>query len=597
MAYFDQQAPLQLLAENLEVLFNQNGWSTWLKFRAVAPATESLTRKFARVFIFKALGTDGQFRNFGLIHAYGGKMPTAFGDEDIITHNSSLGVLVKDGGNSKKYHFQVYPILTPYLRVYVNDEEVNVFDTDVVESVDPEKGVLVFADDYTLPDDAEVTANFGLSDEVPDIPSKYWVFTCEDIITERFVSRETLTLDVGVYKFPSWVSAIKPGALVVYDNDVKVDPSNYDPVTWTSPQVVFNDSYSVTGPVTADFVVPLVVGTDFVDIPVKDFNVTSGESVYKAVLSCLHFVFPSLPTTLTFIDEYTTAWTRESEMFYWGNATKNRIAMFFRVDPSPDPPKAYYTPLYIGKVITFGKAPKMNNVIIGGSNVADEVSSTADIVLSSTKKLDYGPFATNGNDGVQLQQTIGGTFFQRHYLAFITHDDEADISPESRYNPSVYSGKYHISQIFVVHPNDGFVGVLDEVYAIHPKNIAQLDELEVIESVQYEPIGIGDGKNTVFHLTHTPKAGSDVVISIDCQDVTFTRIETVGVGDADEQLKAVTLTTPVPEGKTVYASYRYEQTYVFSLASVPRCPFLLDNVSPYVPIGLGLLKKNEPFSE
>lgn len=59
--------------------------------------------------------------------------------------------------------------------------------------------------------------------------------------------------------------------------------------------------------------------------------------------------------------------------------------------------------------------------------------------------------------------------YQKHYLAFITHDADVDPSHESRFNPSVYSNKYHISPMYIVHPSDGYVGRLDEVYAIHPK--------------------------------------------------------------------------------------------------------------------------------
>lgn len=594
MAYFKEQIPLQLLAEGLEEQFNKNGWETWLKYRAVAPSKGGKTRKFARVYLFKSLGTDSCWRNFGFIQSYGGKTPVPFGEEELITHNSVLGILDKDSVNSKMFHFKVYPILTSYLKVYVNGLEINMSNID---DIDADNGTITFAAAYSLPANAVVTATYGLADDVPDIPSKYMFFTCEDVITERFISNESLTLDAGVYKFPTWVESIKPNALEVYDDGVLVDSSNYDPVIWDNPQVKFKVSYTVNGLVTVNFVMPLTMGEDEKDneIIVKDFDVDNGKSVYEAVLSTMRFVFPSLPTTITFIDEYTAAWTRESEMFVWGNATKNRVVMFYRVDPSPDAPKAYYAPLYIGKVITFGKSPKINNVIIGGSNVVDEVKSSTVIKLSPSKILDYGPYATNGNDGVQLQQTVGGTFYQRHYLSFITHDDKADVSPESRYNPSVYSGKYHISQIYVVHPNDGYVGILDEVYAIHPKNIAQMDELEVIESVDYEPIGIGDGENKVFHLTHTPKPGTDVTIQVDCASIPFTRIETVGYDDNDEQLKAVTLNTAPDDGKTVYASYQYAQTYIYTLATVPRCPFVLEGVTPYAPIGLGILKKNEPF--
>lgn len=594
MAYFDSSSPLQLMLENVEKLYNSHGWDTLLKYRVIAPASGGRTRKFARVFLFQSKGTDGQVRNLGVIHSHGGKTPTPFGEEEVITHSSSLGKLVQDATDPKKFYFQIKPILTSYIRLFVNNLEVDVFDTSIVSSIDSEKGILIFAAGYDLGTNPVVTANYGVSDDAPDMPSKLWWFTFEDVITERFMNGVPLTLSGGSYK-PSVSTKCKPGALAVYDGGVRIDQSNYTVSDWDDLSVTFAPGYTVSGAVTADYIVPLSKnGVEMEDVIVPDFDVKNGEKTYEAVLSTLHFIYPSIPTTTTFVDAYTAAWTRESEMFYWGNITKNRIVMFFRVDPSPDPVKSYYTPLYVGKLITFGKQPKLNNVLIGGSNTADIVSSTAIIDVGS-KHLDYGPFATNGNDAVLLQQTVGGAFYQKHYLSFITHDNKADVSPESRYNPSVYSGKYHISPIYVVHPNDGYVGILDEVYAIHPKNIAQLDELEVIEEVNFEAIGIGDGVNKVFHLTHTPKEGVEVKISVDCQEVPFTRVTGEGINATDEQLKAVTLNTAPADGKTVYASYRYEQTYIYSMPTTPECPFFKESVSPYTPIGLGILKKNEPF--
>ncbi|GBF32200.1 hypothetical protein DCCM_0391 [Desulfocucumis palustris] len=596
MAYFDKTVPLQLLVEDFEKLVNTNGWDTVCKYKIVAPATGGKTRKFGAVSLFKSKGTDGQNRNFGVVHAYGGKTPAPLGSEPVITYNSTMGLLSQDSVNQKRFYFKVFPILRAYLKVYVNDTEVNVNDASVISAVDEAGGFLEFAEDYNLPASPEVKATYGVSDDAPDIPSKLWFFTYEDVILERFFFNQPLTYDAasGSYEFAAWVTKIRYGGLTVKNNGVTVDSSNYEPVDWNNPSVKFKAGFS-PGTVTADLVLPLSLnGTALEDVTVDAFDIDEGEQVIERVYGSLHYINPSLPTTLSFIDRYTAAWGRESDMFYWGNITKNRIAMFFRVDPNPDPVKAYYVPLYIGKLITFGKSPKINNVMIGGSNVADSVPSDT-VIDIGIKKLDYGANATNGNDGVQLQQALGGAFYQKHYLSFITHDDKADISAESRYNPSAYSGKYHISPIYVVHPNDGFVGLLDEVYAVHPKNISQLDELEVIEEAADEIIGMGDGVNKVFHLRHTPKPGTTVTIKVDCAEAEFTRITTDGAGDADEQLKAVTLAVAPAEGESVYATYRYEQTYIFSLATTPVSVYTMESVSPYVPIGLGILKKNEPF--
>ncbi len=102
---------------------------------------------------------------------------------------------------------------------------------------------------------------------------------------------------------------------------------------------------------------------------------------------------------------------------------------------------------------------------------------------NSTKKIgnanmDYGENTTGGNLTPVLSQSLTGSMYQQHYLAFITHNADID-SGQGRFNPSMYSGKYHLSQIYIVHPNDGYVGKLDDVYAVHPKNIQQADELEI----------------------------------------------------------------------------------------------------------------------
>lgn len=338
----------------------------------------------------------------------------------------------------------------------------------------------------------------------------------------------------------------------------------------------------------------LEVGTK-ADESYPTLEVSSGASVIEAVYNTCRFINPSIPTTISFIDQYTNAWSRDSDVMYWANITKDRVVMFFRVEPTPDPLEAHYVPLYIGRITTLDKEPRLNTVVIGGSLLTDAVASSA-ILTVNGKELDYGANVSNGLDGIQLQQSIGGSLYQKHYLSFITHDPMADSSPEARYNPSVYTDKYHISPMYIVHPNDGFVGMLDEVYAVHPKNIAQQDELVVKETSTNELLGVGDGKRKIFHLRHTPKIDT-LDVKVDCvvkaKGTDYTLIETKGVGDEDEQLKKVEFTIPPEEGLEVYADYDYEQTYVFILPTTPETPFRKSDVSPFVPIGLGILKLNE----
>ena len=342
----------------------------------------------------------------------------------------------------------------------------------------------------------------------------------------------------------------------------------------------------------------VLVTQDIVDGRIPDvtatFDPADGVSVMEAVYESIRYILPSYPTTLTFIDEYNEGWSRDCDVTCWLNVTKNRIVGMFRVEPSPDPVAAYFVPLYIGRLTLLGREPRINNIILGGSNEGDKVSATAAISIND-KLLDYGQWNTTGNESVQLQQSIGGSLYNKHFISFITHDPKADLSPESRFSPSVYTDKYHISPMYVVHPHDGFVGMLDEVYAVHPKNISQLDELIVKEKTTNELIGIGDGKTKVFHTRHTPKADT-LSIKIDCielsKGIDYSIIETQGNNETDEQLKSVTFNVAPAEGKEIYADYEYDQTYTFLVPTTPETPLLKDTIVPYAPIGLGILKYN-----
>lgn len=265
--------------------------------------------------------------------------------------------------------------------------------------------------------------------------------------------------------------------------------------------------------------------------------------------------------------------------------------MFFRPDPTPGAENTYFAPLYIGRLTTLGKSPRKNNVIISGCREADEVVWKKDMKLGAIY-VDYGNNTSNGNRGVQLQQSIGGTYYQQHYLAFITHDKNVDAG-ESRFNPSVYSGKYHISPMYIVHPNDGFVGKLDECYAVHPKNISQLDELEVVETSDHEEVGKGTGVNKVFHLSHSPSLKDDgtpfkLEVQVDCVDQVLGTDYTVDI--ETKTINFLEGKAPAAESE-VLATYEYKQLYRYTLADTPVSPFTLANMSPFAPIGLGILKE------
>lgn len=592
MAYVSGAFPIQLFPEEFAKLLKPHGWEQFLEYKIIGDKESGKTRKQARVYLFKSLGSDMQNRYFGYVHSYGNEIANPLGEEFVITRNSPLGIMVKDKSDNKKYWFKVNPVLkNRLLKVFVNGEEV---DPSTYDATNIDKGYIVFG---SAPSSEDVRATYTISDDAPPMPDHLYFFTFEEVVTEQFKYNVTLTkIADNTFIFPAGVTRIKEGSLVVRDNQgTEIDPSRFT-IDWDNvTTLVISGDLLPVGTITADYIIPLItIDGKMEDISDSNLNPASGVSVIQCVYESMRFIAPSLPTTITFIDEFTEAWSRDSDVIYWGNITKDRIVMMFRVEPTPDPVKAYYVPLYIGRLTTLDKSPRMNTVIIGGGNLVDRVASNA-IITVNNKQLNYGPNVTNGLDGIQVQQGIGGSLYQKHYLSFITHDPMADISPESRYNPSAYTDKYHISPIYVVHPNDGFVGLLDEVYAVHPKNIAQQDELIVKETATNEFLGKGDGSRTIFHLRHTPK-NNTLVIKVNCipmsEGTDYTIIETTGTGDADEQIKRILFNTPPAQDAEVYADYEYEQTYIFLLPTVPETPFLKDTVSPYAPIGLGILKLN-----
>lgn len=599
MAWFDGDSTIQLFPQDFEKLLNENGWNTFIKYRAVNPNKD----KFAEVRLFRSVGSDNQVRNFGMVFGYGKTVNPNLGEQDFISQNSVLGELVKVEGTTDKFRFKVYPVIADYVLLYKNGQLVDSSEY----TLDAYNGIVTF---NTAPQDTDkITASYSPSPIAPQPVKRMYFFTFDDVRAEKIVQGVRGEVVIGdpesilpdgdgtrtVFPIPT-TSSIKSDTVRVFVNRIEQDPATYT-VDYNNNTITFNTPPDAGAEIHVSYIKTLDgVGTttiNFGDVVVKDFNPDNGDSLMDAVYSAIYYIYPSLPTALSFtpLDNFDRGWQRDSTMYYWGNITKDRIVMFFRPDPTPGAENTYFAPLYIGRLTTLGKAPRKNNVIIAGCRDKDEIKWAANKRLGAIF-VDYGNNTSNGNSSVQLQQSIGGTYYQKHYLAFITHDKFVDAG-EARFNPSVYSGKYHISPMYVVHPNDGFVGKLDECYAVHPKNISQLDELEVVETAENEFLGKGDGVNKVFHLSHQPSLKDDgtpfkLEVKVDCVDMELGTdytldIETKTITFADNKVPAA--------DAEVLATYDYKQIYRYTLADTPVCPFTLANMSPFAPIGLGILKE------
>lgn len=605
MAWFDSDATIQLFPDELEQKFNAHGWSTYIKYRAVTGDPKNIKTKFADVRLFRSLGSDNHVRNFGMVYGYGGEQRKP-GEMDFISQNSVLGNAKRVEGADDQFQIIVYPVEAASEMIYKN-------------------GVLLAKDEYIIdyftgvfkptttsePSDT-FTVSYAPAVNAPNMPKRLFFFTFDDVRSEKIVEGTTGSVGVGdpesilpdgdgtkrIFAIPT-PTTIKAGSVRLYMNQVEVPPANYN-VDYDKNTITFLDTVPApdAGAELHASYVRVLAGTGtgtihYGDILSRNFNPTDAKSMMDAVYSCIYYIYPSLPTAMSFtpLDHFDRGWQRDSTMYYWGNFTKDRIVMFLRPDPTAGAENAYYSPLYIGRMTTLGKAPRKNHVIMSGCRAKDELKWTKDMKLGSTY-VDYGNHTSNGNSSVQLQQSIGGTYYQHHYLAFITHDKEIDAG-ESRFNPSVYSGKYHISPMYVVHPNDGFVGKLDEVYAVHPKNISQLDELEVIETSKDEDLGKGDGNKAIYHLAHQPSLKNDgtpflLKIKVDCVEQVLGTDYTL-----DFETKKITfLDGKIPAlDAEIIATYEYKQIYRYTLADTPVCPLTLGTISPFAPIGLGILKE------
>lgn len=605
MAWFDGNSTIQLFPDELEKRFNANGWDTYIKYRAVTGNPRNIKTKFAEVRLFRSVGSDNQVRNFGMVFGYGGTQKKA-GELDFISQNSVLGALNLVEGSTDRYQIIVRPVEKDSEMVYKNGQLL----PKTEYTIDHYTGV-VKPNDTPKPTD-KFTVSYAPAVNAPSMPKRLYFFTFDDVRSEKIVEGTAGHVGVGdpesilpdgdgktrTFQIPT-PTTIKEGSVILYMNQIEVPSTDYT-VDYNANTITFESTRPAPDPgaeLHASYVRVLAgTGTktiNYGDIPTRNFDPENAKQMLDAVYSCIYYIYPSLPTSLSFtpMDHFDRGWQRDSTMYYWGNFTKDRIVMFLRPDPTSGPENTYYAPLYIGRMTTIGKSPRKNHVIMSGCRAKDEVVWAKNMKLGATY-VDYGNNTSNGNSSVQLQQSIGGTYYQKHYLAFITHDKQVDAG-ESRFNPSVYSGKYHISPMYVVHPNDGFVGKLDEVYAVHPKNISQLDELEVIETARDEDLGKGDGQKDTFHLSHQPSLKDDgtpfhLLIKVDCVE------QTLGVDyTIDYATKKITFEAgKIPAANAeILASYEYKQIYRYTLADTPVSPLTLATISPFAPIGLGILKE------
>lgn len=603
MSWIEGDSTIQLLPQDLEKMFNEHGWNTFVKYRAVSPTV----KQFADVRLFRSKGSDNQIRNFGMVYGYGESKDVQLGEQDFISQNSVLGQLTLKEGTEKSYQIKVFPVAKDTAVVFKNGVTLGASEY----TIDLFTGVLTLT---AKPEANDVlTITYAPATTAPLPVKRLYFFTFDDVRGEKIVQGVSGTVVIGdpesilpdgdgsrkEFPIPT-VSTIKQDSIRLYINGIEVDADLYT-VDNTGHKIIFK-STSKAPDAGAELHVSYIkmldhtgtITVNYGDIKVKKFDPNKSTELLDAAYSAIYYIYPSMPTAMSFtpLQNFDRGWQRDSTMYYWGNLNKDRIVMFFRPDPTANAEDTYYAPLYIGKLTTIGKVPRKNNVIISGCRKEDEIIWKKNMKLGAVF-VDYGSGTSNGNNSVQLQQSVGGTYYQKHYLAFITHDKQVD-NGESRFNPSVYTGAYHISPMYIVHPNDGYVGKLDECYAIHPKNIAQLDDIEVSETSENEDLGKGDGTSKVFHLAKQPSLKDNgtpfkLEVKVACTEMVFGTDYTL-----EMDTKAITFVdgkVPAKDAEVI-ASYDYKQSYRYTMADTPNSPYTLANITPFAPIGLGILREN-----
>ncbi|OLN21699.1 hypothetical protein BTO30_13430 [Domibacillus antri] len=568
--WINEQMILQRFPATLKTIFESGGWEEFAKYRAKDG------QKSAEVRLFRATGSDKVKRQFGLINAYDLAVPT-FPDNRFISDTSKLAIIGIGNGTQTAFEFPAEYILPGSEVVTVNDTPVA--NTDY--TIDPKGRTITFS----VAPNGLIKASYHLSSKAFEPTNAMGVFLFDSVsfdLTETGISIGTGDGTTTIFNIGQ--TGIKPGSVTVYIDGVAADDLSYV-VDNTAGTVTFYTA-PASGAITADYAYSKtpVEGYDYGDIDVSVAGLPdTADGMGNLAFAAATYLRPSIPTVFTFTNEenFNLSFGRDSLMSIWGSINKDRIAIFMRADATSDPDNVWVVPFYLGRVNNSGKKPRQNTVLIGGSRAGVTGTWFAEKMLGGTS-VDYGPDTTNGNDFVNLHQAVGGAYYQKHYLSFITHSREIE-KPEVGNGPSIYTDKYHQSFMSIVHPFDKEIGVLDGIYAVHPKGLEQGDELEVTKTVVHQVIGVGDGETKMFHLFHQCQE-LNPMIYFDCVEQTgFTY---------DPAYKAVEFAIAPAAGIEVTASYTVKELYQYNLAMTPVTPMRREEASPYAPIGWGVFKES-----
>lgn len=181
---------------------------------------------------------------------------------------------------------------------------------------------------------------------------------------------------------------------------------------------------------------------------------------------------------------------------YYLSVTNDRVLIVLEGDPSPSINNYYRSFGYIGKIVPLSDTDHTDNFGITCGMGDLETSMTGFTLSNISEKLNkeyskWGEYTSNGMYSFSMYNTKSKVKYQAYYPAFLTHlpnyTDVGTIPPhlsslildEDGFQPSIWTDRYHVSPIYLVHQAEGYRGYMDGVVAIHDHSIVNLDELLV----------------------------------------------------------------------------------------------------------------------
>ncbi|QNR70418.1 hypothetical protein IAQ67_29130 (plasmid) [Paenibacillus peoriae] len=158
----------------------------------------------------------------------------------------------------------------------------------------------------------------------------------------------------------------------------------------------------------------------------------------------------------------------------WGYASRDHFSFVFQGEPSlTNDGYGMVSHVYCGQIDSF----KEGKIDVGGNFALTGSSENA---VAGQR---YGEQTSDGVSSISMYRTYGGLLWQNHYASVIYDDPQGESRKSELYQPSSWTGKFHLSPVYVYHTTDGKRGFLRETLAVNKQGILHLDELEIIKPV------------------------------------------------------------------------------------------------------------------